>query len=113
MCFSGAIVFFVIYLSIIIATHFTEQDEHADSFHFTQINAKNESYANLGDDLDDPDANLFEQFFASINPINVSEWYSSTSLGQITKILAVRGTLNYHVITSEQPNSFVYIFSRL
>lgn len=94
MCFPGAISFFVIYLSIIIATHFTEQDEGVYSFHFTTINAKNGSHAHLKDDLDGPNANLFEQFFASINPIKVSELYSSTFLGQISQILAVSGAFN-------------------
>lgn len=86
--FSGALILYVIYVIIVIAEHFAE--DLAGSAN-ALLNSKSKMVKNASDAnvVVDSNENLFKQFSASINPIDLTEWNSSECIGKIWQILKV------------------------
>lgn len=92
--FPGAVVLYVIYVIIVIAEHFAEEWESDELSKSKSKSVNNDSDADL---VVGPYENLFIQFSASINPIDLSEWNSSACIGKISMILKVWKSPSKHI----------------
>lgn len=77
---------YFLYLLIVIAQHFAEKGKVVEILSSVPTINKNDSEFDLPDN---PNAHLFEDFLAAINPIDMDEWHTSTIYGKISDILTV------------------------
>lgn len=84
--FAGALLMYFLYLLAVIAQHFSEKGKVVEIL--SSVPTINRSDSKLDLPIN-PNANLFEEFLAAINPIDMDEWHTSTIYGKISDILKV------------------------
>lgn len=82
----GAIALYAVYLAIIIAQYRAEEMSNEMMMQTPQMPNQNVPNAELSNN---PNANLFKQFLASVNSFDAMKWNSRTVPGKILQILKV------------------------
>lgn len=86
----GAIILYAVYLAIIFAQYRAEKRCDNRMMHTSHRPNENTLKTELSND---PNAHLFKQFLASVNPFDAKKWNSRTMLGKILQILKVCETI--------------------